>query len=82
MREAPDGEVYGPEQRVTVAEAVRSYTAGGAWQDDAETWKGSIAKGMAADLCVVDCRLSTDHPKTIGAAPVSMTVVGGQVVYD
>lgn len=80
-REAPDGEVYGAEQRVTAAEAVRSYTAGGAWQDDAEAWKGSIIEGKVADLCVVDCRLSTDDPKTISAAPVSMTVVGGAVVH-
>lgn len=82
LREAPDGEVYGADQRIGVDEAVRAYTAGGAWQDNAETWKGTIANGMVADLCVVDGRLSTDDPHTFADMDVSMTVVGGAVVHD
>jgi len=70
------------DQRISVNEAVEAYTAAGAWQDDAESWKRTIAEGCVADLCVVDGRLSTDDPHTFADMAVSMTVVGGAVVHD
>lgn len=82
LREAPDGEVYGADQRIAVAEAVRAYTAAGAWQDAAESWKGTIAEGMVADLCVVDGRLTSDDPHSFADMDVSTTVVGGTIVYE
>lgn len=82
LREAPDGEVYGATQRIRVDEAVRAYTAAGAWQDGAEGWKGSLDVGSVADLCVVDARLSTDEPHSFAATEVSLTMVDGIVVHD
>lgn len=82
LRETADGEVYGADQRIRVDEALRAYTAAGAWQDDADTWKGSIGVGKVADLCIVDARLSTDDPRTFAGAPVAMTIVDGLAVHD
>ena len=82
LRETADGEVYGADQRIRVHEAVQAYTAAGAWQDGAERWKGSIAPGMVADLCVVDARLPTDDPRTFANSEVSLTMVGGAAVHD
>ena len=81
LRETPDGEVYGAEQRLTVDETLRSYTEAGAWQDAAEKWKGTIEVRKVADLCVVDARLSTDDPHTFADTAVSLTMVDGLVVH-
>ncbi len=81
LRETDDGEVYGAGQRIRVDEAIRAYTAAGAWQDGAETWKGSIEVGKVADLCVVDARLATDDPRTFADSEVSLTMVDGMVVH-
>ncbi len=48
------GRVSGADQRITLAEALRTYTINGAWQDFAEGWKGSLEVGKVADLCVLD----------------------------
>jgi predicted amidohydrolase YtcJ len=51
---AANGVVYGPEERITVEEAIAAYTSGGAWQDFAEGEKGTVEPGKLADLVVVD----------------------------
>ena len=81
LRETADGEVYGADQQIAVSEALDAYTAAGSWQDGCEAWKGRLAPGMVADLCVVDARLSTDDPHTFEDADVSLTMVDGLVVH-
>ena len=76
------GKVSGPEQRISLDEAVRTYTWAGAWQDRAETFKGSLQPGMLADLCVVDERLSDAETSSIAGAKVCMTLVDGNLVHD
>ena len=76
------GRVSGPGQRITLAEALRTYTINGARQDFAEDWKGSLEVGKIADLCVLDRDLLTIDPHDIPTARVLMTVLGGQIVHD
>ena len=47
----PDGWV--PEQRITVEEALRAYTNGGAYASFSEHDTGMIAPGMLADITVM-----------------------------
>lgn len=75
------GEVHGPEQRLTLEQALAAYTSAGAWQDFAETWKGSVDVGKVADLCVLGGNLRTTPPEEITAVPVAMTVFDGRVVH-
>ena len=76
------GSVSGPDQRITLAEAVRTYTINAAWQDFAEDWKGSLEVGKVADLCVLGGDLLAADPHDIPALPVLLTVLDGRVVYD
>jgi predicted amidohydrolase YtcJ len=76
------GEVSGPEECITVEEAIRTYTINGAWQDHMETFKGSIEPGKLADLCIIGGDILNVDPHEIGAIPVLMTFVGGRIVFD
>ncbi|WP_329401052.1 amidohydrolase [Streptomyces lydicus] len=76
------GRVSGPEQRIGLAEAVRTYTIDAAWQDFADDWKGSLEPGKVADLCVLDGDLLAADPHDIPEMPVVLTVMDGQVVHD
>lgn len=76
----PDGWV--PEQKITVEEALRAYTTGAAHAEYTERDKGMLARGMLADLVLIDRDLTRMPPETIRDARVVLTVVGGRVVYE
>lgn len=83
LREAKgSGKVSGPEQRITIEEAIRMYTINGAWQDHMDDVKGSIEVGKLADFCVLGDDLLTIDPQKIRDIPVLMTIAGGKIVYD
>jgi predicted amidohydrolase YtcJ len=69
-----------PAQKITVEEALRAYTAGGAYASFDESRKGSLAAGKLADLVMVDRDLFEIPPEQIREAQVVATVVGGKVV--
>lgn len=75
----PDGWV--PDQKVTLAEALRAYTAGNAWAVFAENRWGTLAPGRDADVVVLDRNLFTTPPESLATARVLVTIVGGTVVY-
>jgi predicted amidohydrolase YtcJ len=76
------GKVSGPEQCITVEEAITSYTINGAWLDHMEHRKGSIEAGKLADFCVLGEDILTVDPHYIKDIPTLMTIVGGRIVYD
>ncbi len=76
------GVVSGPEERITVEEAIRSYTIAGAWQDHMEDLKGSVEAGKLADFCIIDGDILNVDPHDISDLPIMMTILGGEVVYD
>jgi hypothetical protein len=71
-----------PEQKITVEEALRAYTAGGAYAAFEERDKGTLERGKLADFVLVDRDITRVPPETIRDAKVAMTVVGGTVVYE
>ncbi len=71
-----------PEQKITVEEALRAYTTNAAYAEFMEKEKGMLARGMLADLVLIDRDLTTIPPETIRDAKIGMTVVGGRVVYE
>jgi predicted amidohydrolase YtcJ len=74
----PDGWV--PKQKITVEEALRAYTAGGAYASFDEARKGTLSAGKLADLVIIDRDLFKIPPEEIRSAKVLTTVVGGKVV--
>ena len=76
------GMVSGPEECISVEEALRTYTINGAWQDHMEDIKGSIEVGKLADFCVIDKDILEIDPHQIGDISVIMTVVGGKIVFS
>ncbi|MBA2543636.1 MAG: amidohydrolase family protein, partial [Deltaproteobacteria bacterium] len=75
----PAGGWY-PEQRLTLDEAISSFTLGAAYAEFAESSRGVIAVGRAADLTVFDRKLAPD--RTLLDTHAMFTIVGGRVVYE
>ncbi len=71
-----------PEEKLTVEEALRAYTQGGAYAAFEEKEKGTISPGKLADLVVLSEDLFAIPPEKIKDVRVVMTVVGGKVVYQ
>jgi len=75
----PEG--WFPEQRLTVAEALHAYTVENAYAEFQEQTKGSLAPGKLADLVVLSDDILNLPPERIRDAFVTMTIVGGRIVY-
>jgi len=76
----PDGWI--PEQKITVEDALRAYTTGGAYASFEEREKGSLAPGKLADVVIIDRDLTKVAPETIRDAKIDYAIVGGRIVYD
>jgi len=76
-----NGETWGANQRISVAEALRVYTWNGAYNSHEEHLKGSIAAGKLADFVVLgDDPLAVD-PSRLKDIEIVRTVVGGRTTY-
>jgi predicted amidohydrolase YtcJ len=82
LREGRFGGVAGEAERISLPEALHSYTSTPAWQDFAERAKGTLERGMVGDICVVDEDLRRIDPHDFVDVPVNYTILGGDVVYE
>lgn len=70
-----------PEQKITLEEALRGYTAGAARAMFAEGRRGVLRIGALADIVVLDRDLFALPSDSLDQPRVETTVVGGKVVY-
>jgi predicted amidohydrolase YtcJ len=70
-----------PDQALPVAAILTAYTAGAARVMGIGGRSGLIAPGRPADLAVVDRDILAGSPREIEHARVTMTVVGGEIVF-
>ena len=74
-RRSPTGEVIGPEEKISLDDAIKVYTVNAARASREENIKGSLTPGLLADMAV----LGRDPWKTpadeISRIPVDMTIV-------
>ncbi len=71
-----------PEQKISVEEAIEAYTINNAFAAFEENDKGSVTAGKLADLVVLKENILTIDPVAIEKATVTMTIVGGRIVYQ
>lgn len=71
-----------PEEKISVDEALRAYTAGDAYAMFADGKRGVLRPGQKADIVVLDQDLTTIRPEEIRNAKVRMTILGGKVIYS
>ncbi|HEY0099931.1 MAG TPA: amidohydrolase [Pyrinomonadaceae bacterium] len=84
-RRSTEGDPAGgwwPQERLSIAEAIRCYTAGSAYASFEEEQKGQLAPGMLADLVVHSRDLLTIKPGEILQTEAAITILGGRVVYE
>lgn len=75
------GEVLGPEERISPLAALKAYTTYAAYCSFEEDRKGSIEAGKLADFAILSDNPLTVSPEAIKDIQVDATVVGGQVVF-
>ncbi len=81
-RKDMNGRVWGPNQRITVDEALRVGTINGARASFQEHEKGSIKAGKLADFVVLADDPHTVDPDTIKEIEVVRTDVGGSTMHE
>ncbi len=72
---------WSPDQRMTREEALRSWTLEGAYAAFEEKTKGSLEPGKLADFIMLSDDIMTMPAADIWKSRVTLTVVGGKVVY-
>jgi predicted amidohydrolase YtcJ len=81
-RKTKDGTVFYGDQKMSRAEALKSYTWNGAFAAKEETLKGSLVAGKLADITVLSKDIMTVAEDEIPSTTVSYTIVGGKVAYQ
>lgn len=79
-----EGEPVGgwvPEQRVTLEQALRFYTYGGAYASFEEKIKGKLVVGQLADVVVLDKNPFAMAAKDLHQLKVAITIMDGKIVY-
>jgi predicted amidohydrolase YtcJ len=76
------GNVWGPQQRITLEEAIRVGTINGAYASYEENVKGSIEPGKFADLVVLKRDVFKEDSSNIINIPIERTMVGGRWVWE
>ena len=76
------GNVWGPNQRITVDQALVVATINGAYASHEEHLKGSITAGKLADFTMLEKDPHDVNPDEIKAIRILRTVVGGKTVYE
>ena len=70
-----------PAEKITVDEAMKSYTIANAYASFDESRKGTLETGKLADIVVLDRDIFAIPPVQIPQSVVLYTIVGGKIVY-
>jgi hypothetical protein len=81
-RKSKLGQYIAPHEAISREEALRAYTASGAWLTHEEHLKGTIEVGKLADMAVLDRDYFAVPSEEIKDIQVDMTIVDGKVVWN
>jgi predicted amidohydrolase YtcJ len=76
------GQCMGPEQAVTIDEALRMFTRHGAFASFEEKLKGTITPGKLADLVVLSGDPRSVDPVDLDTLSAEMTILDGRVIHQ
>jgi predicted amidohydrolase YtcJ len=77
-----EGDGWYPEQKISMADAIKYYTTGSAYSQFMEDRKGMIKTGYLADIVILDKDLFSISENEIMKTKVDYTIVGGKIVYS
>lgn len=82
-RQSPhaSSQVWNETERLSVPEAIRLFTVGGAYATNEEHVKGTLSVGKWADMTVYSKNIFAIHPDELLTTNVDMTIVGGKIQY-
>jgi predicted amidohydrolase YtcJ len=80
-RKTVGGKVLGPEERVTIDDAIRAYTINPAYQLFMEKEVGSIEPGKFADMIIVSDNPRKIAPDKLSKIKVLVTYLNGKEIY-
>jgi predicted amidohydrolase YtcJ len=80
-RVSREGDLVGPDQRITPMEAIKSQTIWAAEQYDEDDRRGSLEPGKIADFVILDNNPLTVDPMAIKNIRVLGTIKDGQTIY-
>ncbi len=81
VRRTARGDLYVPQEAISVAEAIRWYTLGSAYSAFEEHVKGSLTPGKFADFVILSQNPLDVELEALSDIHVIATVVGGEVIY-
>jgi predicted amidohydrolase YtcJ len=76
-----DGRIWGPNQRISIEDALKICTINGAYASFEEGIKGSITTGKLADFVILADAPQDVDPDQIKHIEIVRTVVGGKTMY-
>ncbi|MFL6557388.1 MAG: amidohydrolase family protein, partial [Bacillus sp. (in: firmicutes)] len=73
---------WNAKEKLSMLEAVKLFTIGGAFATNEENLKGTISRGKLADLTVYSNNLFTmENPDELLKTEIEMTIIGGEIKY-
>ena len=71
-----------PEERLTIDQAIESFTKGAAYAGFAEETTGTLTQGKKADLVMLSQDVTKIAPKDMLTTKAVLTIMGGRVTYQ
>ncbi|KZZ29283.1 hypothetical protein A3753_27415 [Sulfitobacter sp. HI0082] len=81
-RKTRQGTLLGPDQTLSMEEALHAYTWASAYAAHEETLKGQLVPGQLGDVAVFDRDLFEIDAEEILETRCDLAVLGGNVVYE
>ena len=80
-RASRSGKVWGPDERISVMDALKASTINAAYQFNEEKTKGSLKKGKLADMIIIDQNPLEVDPMKLKDLKVLETIKEGKSIY-
>ena len=71
----------GSDERLPLMDSLHAYTAGGAWAAHMEHLTGTVKRGLAGDLVLLDGDIEQVSPDAIGQLGIALTICGGEITH-